>query len=85
LVKHGAVGCRLSTWRDEAIQREVPCFKEIEAISLGARRLPRSSRLPAFAELINKVMGEALATDRASDDILAEAQATAHRLKIHLA
>lgn len=84
LVKHGAVGCRLSTWRDTGVQAAVPPFREIESISLAARRLPRSSHLPAFAGLINGVISEALATARSSADILHEAETAARRLAIRL-
>lgn len=85
LVTHGAVGCRLSTWRDADVQARVAPFREIEAISLAARRLPRSSRLPAFAALINRVLGEALATERPSAEILSDAQASAQELQLRLA
>jgi multiple sugar transport system substrate-binding protein len=74
IVKHGTVGVRLSTWRDAEVQRQAPAYRKIEEISLGARRLPRSCRLPAFAAILNDVVTEALTTDIPSARILKKAQ-----------
>lgn len=74
IVKHGTVGVRLSTWRDHEVQRHAPAYSKIEEISLGARRLPRSRNLPAFAAILNDVATAALTTHEASADILKNAQ-----------
>lgn len=80
VVRHGAVGVRLSTWRDPEVQRTIPPFAQIESISLGARRLPRTPSLPAFAEIVNGIVESALRTDEPSASILqrAQQQAVAH-------
>jgi len=75
IVKHGTVGVRLSTWRNTEVQKEIPAYAKIEEISLGARKLPRSRNLPAFAEILNDVAMEALKTDEPSAAILAKGQA----------
>ncbi|MGH9587686.1 MAG: extracellular solute-binding protein, partial [Acidobacteriaceae bacterium] len=74
IVRHGAVGVRLSTWRDPEVQKNAPVYSKIEEISLGARKLPRSRNLPAFAAIVNEVVTAALTSDRASAEILREAQ-----------
>jgi multiple sugar transport system substrate-binding protein len=74
ILKHGAVGVRLSTWRDPEVQEHAPVYRSIEEISLGARRLPRSRNLPAFANILNDVMTAALFSNQPSADILREAQ-----------
>lgn len=74
ILKHGAVGVRLSTWRDPEVQRNAPAYRKIEEISLGARKLPRSRELPAFAAILNDVATEALTTDEPSARILKKAQ-----------
>jgi multiple sugar transport system substrate-binding protein len=74
IVKHGTVGVRLSTWRDAEVQRQIPAYSKIEEISLGARKLPRSKNLPAFAAILNDVAIEALTTEEPSKAILAKAQ-----------
>ncbi|HEV2462896.1 MAG TPA: extracellular solute-binding protein [Acidobacteriaceae bacterium] len=74
ILKHGTVGVRLSTWRDPEVQRNTPAYGKIEEISLGARKLPRSRELPAFAAILNDVATEALTTDEPSARILKKAQ-----------
>lgn len=74
ILKHGAVGVRLSTWCDPEVQRNAPAYSKIEEISLGARKLPRSRDLPAFAAILNEVAIEALTTDEPSAQILKKAQ-----------
>ncbi len=74
IVKHGTVGVRLSTWRNAEVQQQIPAYSKIEEISLGARKLPRSKNLPAFAEILNDVAMEALTTQEPSATILAKAQ-----------
>ncbi|MFZ0661887.1 MAG: extracellular solute-binding protein [Acidobacteriaceae bacterium] len=74
IVRHGTVGVRLSTWRDPEVRKHAPVYSKIEEISLGARRLPRSRNLPAFASIVNDVVTKALTSDQASAEILREAQ-----------
>lgn len=84
VVRAGAVGVRLSTWRDPDVWRMAPAFEHLEAISRGARRLPRSPSLPEFAEIVNTIAQRALNSDVASASILADAQEDAERKQIHL-
>jgi len=56
------------------VQKQIPAYARIEEISLGARRLPRSRNLPAFAEILNDVAMEALKTEEPSAAILARGQ-----------
>ncbi len=72
--KHGTVGVRLSTWRDEALQARIPAYREIESISLGARQLPVGPQMAAFARIIDGVVTRALTTTDASLAILNAAQ-----------
>jgi len=74
ITKHGAVGTRLSTWRNPALQARIPAYREIEAISLGARQLPRGPRMAEFAGIIDGVVTRALNGSDASVIILEEAQ-----------
>lgn len=74
IVRHGTVGVRLSTWRDPEVRKNAPVYSKIEEISLGARKLPRSRNLPAFAAIVNDVVIAALTTTRSSAEILDEAQ-----------
>ncbi|WP_446742179.1 ABC transporter substrate-binding protein [Silvibacterium acidisoli] len=74
IVKHGTVGVRLSTWRHPQLRQEVPVYGKIEEISLGARKLPRSTALAKYADVLNDMVVEALTTSESSIDILTRAQ-----------
>jgi multiple sugar transport system substrate-binding protein len=84
-VHHGTVGVRLSTWRDAALQRRAPCYSRIEEISLGAKRLPRTRSLPAFAEIVDAIIVDALTIDESSSAILGRAQKKIVERKIEFA
>lgn len=78
ITRHGAVGVRLSTWRNSDLQSRIPPYREIEAISLGARQLPSGPQMAAFAAIIDDVITRALTTDEASAAILETAQGHVH-------
>jgi multiple sugar transport system substrate-binding protein len=74
ITRHGAVGVRLSTWRNPELQARNPVYREVESISLGARQLPTGSGMAAFAAVIDNVISRALTTDEPSAAILESAQ-----------
>ena len=74
ITRHGAVGVRLSTWRDRALQARVPVYREVETISLGARQLPSGPAMASFATIIDDVITRALTTNQPSAAILELAQ-----------
>jgi multiple sugar transport system substrate-binding protein len=74
ITQHGAVGVRLSTWRNPALQAAIPPYREIEAISLGARQLPAGRHMAAFASIIDTVVTRALTTNDPTAVILESAQ-----------
>jgi multiple sugar transport system substrate-binding protein len=74
ITRHGAVGVRLSTWRNPELQARIPVYREVEAISLGARQLPSGPAMASFAAIIDHVITRALTTDDASAAILESAQ-----------
>lgn len=74
MTRHGTVGVRLSTWRNPDLQARIPVYREIEAISLGARQLPTGPHMAAFAGIIDGVVTRALATSEPTAVILGEAQ-----------
>jgi len=82
MVRHGTVGVRLSTWRNPEVQKNTPAYSKIEEISLGARTLPRSRNLPAFAACVDEVVIAALTTARPSSEILRDAQRRIARERI---
>jgi multiple sugar transport system substrate-binding protein len=74
ITRHGTVGVRLSTWRNATLQKRIPVYREIEAISLGARQLPCGPQMAAFAAMIDGVVTRALTTGDATLAILEAAQ-----------
>ncbi|MGB6194111.1 MAG: extracellular solute-binding protein, partial [Terracidiphilus sp.] len=79
ITRHGAVGVRLSTWRNADLQARIPPYREIETISLGARQLPAGPQMAAFAAVIDGVVTRATTTGEASAAILEAAQ---HQLRL---
>jgi multiple sugar transport system substrate-binding protein len=74
ITRHGTVGVRLSTWRNADLQSRIPPYREIESISLGARRLPSGPGMAAFAAIIDNVVTRALTTNDTTTAILESAQ-----------
>ena len=74
ITNHGAVGVRLSTWRNLELQSRIPVYREVEAISLSARQLPSGPHMAAFACIIDNVITRALTTTEPSFAILESAQ-----------
>jgi multiple sugar transport system substrate-binding protein len=74
ITRHGTVGVRLSTWRNPELQSRNPVYREVEAISLGARQLPTGPGMASFAAIIDNVISRALSTDEPSEAILDLAQ-----------
>jgi multiple sugar transport system substrate-binding protein len=74
ITRHGAVGCRLSTWRNPELQARIPVYREVESISLGARQLPSGPAMASFAAIIDNVITRALTTSEPSAAILESAQ-----------
>jgi multiple sugar transport system substrate-binding protein len=84
ITQHGAVGVRLSTWRNPRLQERIPAYCEIEAISLGARQLPTGPQMAQFAAVIDGIVTRALTTTDASVAILEAAQVEIERKGLRL-
>lgn len=74
IIRHGPVGVRLSTWRNPELQAQIPVYRGVEEISLGARQLPRGPQMAAFAAIIDSVVTRALNTSDDTTAILEAAQ-----------
>lgn len=74
ITRHGAVSVRLSSWRNAALQAQVPAYREIEGISLGARQLPAGPQMAAFARVIDRMVTRAQTTADSTAAILLTAQ-----------
>jgi multiple sugar transport system substrate-binding protein len=72
----GAIGTRRSTWADPEVNAQIPYYHRLDWLHEHAREIPHHPRLAEIAHAIDAMLGQALSTDRASADLLAEAQAT---------
>lgn len=85
ITRHGTVPVRLSSWRNPELQAQIPPYREIERISLGARQLPTGEKMSVFASLLDTVVTQALSTQLPSAAILEEAQQEIDRRGIRFA
>ena len=85
--REGAIGCRLSTWRDPAIQGEYASYRLIEQTHEGVETMPAIPAYPQVHEVLNveidavytgaKSVEQALAdAARRTDEILAAHEAS---------
>lgn len=84
ITHHGAVGVRLSTWRDPNLQEEIPVYAQLESLSMRARTLPSCHSMAAFASIVDGVMSRALRTVDPTLAILEEAQQQVDRAQLRL-
>lgn len=85
ITRHGAVCVRLSSWRNPELQAQIPPYRQIERISLGARQLPAGAKMSEFASLLDTVVTQALRTQLPSAAILEQAQQEIDRREIRFA
>lgn len=84
IVHHGAVGARLSTWRNPELRARVPVYAQLEAISMRARTLPAGPSMAALASIVDGIMTRALRTVDPTPTILQEAQQEVERTHLRL-
>ncbi|CAB3810666.1 extracellular solute-binding protein [Paraburkholderia fynbosensis] len=71
----GAIGTRISTWRDAEVNARIPFFHQLEALHRDARELPRHTRLAEISHVIDAMLARAVDSNEPSDALLAAAQA----------
>ena len=70
----GGIGVRRSTWIDPAVNAIVPFSHQLDGLHEVARMLPRHPRLSQIAHVVDLMMTSAVTSERATADLLAEAQ-----------
>ena len=71
----GAIGVRRSTWTDPEINAQMPYYHRLEWLHEHAREMPLTADLGRISHIVDDLMTAAVTTDRATADLLAEAQA----------
>lgn len=79
LTLEGAIGCRRSTWRDPEVNRAIPFYGALERLHANARELPRLERWGELAAAIDRLVTQAISTDRPIASLCREAQREADR------
>lgn len=74
LTLEGGIGCRISTWKNAAVNELVPYYHKLEQLHEGARTLPQKSNWAGIAAVIDTAVLEALNTGQATAEILNLAQ-----------
>lgn len=76
----GAIGCRQSTWRDPRVNQTVPFYHKLDGLHDHARELPRDTRLPGYAAILDRMLARGIETDIPSATLIADAMAEAKAL-----
>jgi len=71
----GAIGVRRSTWTDPEINVVMPYYHRLEWLHEHACEMPLTADLARISHIVDDLMTAAVTTDRATADLLAEAQA----------
>lgn len=74
LTREGGIGCRISTWQDEEVNRQVPYYHRLEELHRCARTLPQLRNWPEIARIIDQAVQEALSSTAPAGEILREGQ-----------
>ena len=70
LTLEGGIGCRTSTWKDPEVNRVIPYYHKLELLHQHARALPQKSNWSQIASQIDKMVLEAVNTDKPVEEIL---------------
>ena len=74
LTMEGGIGCRRSTWNDAEVNATVPYYSKLEKLHRNSRTLPRKAHWADISKVIDRVVLEAINTERDLEEILGEAQ-----------
>ncbi|MES1973982.1 MAG: extracellular solute-binding protein [Pseudomonadota bacterium] len=71
----GAIGVRRSTWSDPEINATIPYYHRLDWLHDHARAMPVTPDLARISHIVDDMVTAAVATDRSTADLLAQAQA----------
>jgi multiple sugar transport system substrate-binding protein len=80
LTLEGGIGCRRSTWSNAEVNAVIPFYKELEVLHQGARELPRLKNWSQLAEVIDRMVLDAIDDQQPTAAIIKRAQDRADRL-----
>jgi multiple sugar transport system substrate-binding protein len=74
LTLEGGIGCRISSWNDQEINRVIPFYHKLDTLHVVAKMLPQRKNWTQIAVVIDQMMMDAIHTDQSSETILTAAQ-----------
>jgi multiple sugar transport system substrate-binding protein len=74
LTLEGGIGCRLSTWYDEEVNKMVPYYHKLEMLHNNAKSLPLKSNWAKIASVIDEVVLQTVNTDLPIKELLTNGQ-----------
>lgn len=81
LTLEGGIGCRTSTWLDAEVNQVVPYYHRLEEMHKNARELPRMENWSSLAEVIDRMMLDAIRTTEPVTAIVERAQRMARSVQ----
>ena len=82
LTLEGGIGCRKSTWADEAVNRVVPFYRGMDELHSNAREVPRLDEWPQISQIVDRMVMAAIDTTEPLDAIVMRAQSEADQLLV---
>jgi len=80
LTIEGGTGCRLSTWKDEEINKIVPYYHRLEKLHENAKELPRRNDWSKIASVIDEIVLETINSNKPVEQIIKVGQQKLDRL-----
>lgn len=80
LTLEGGIGCRKSTWNDPDVNRLIPFYRDLESLHKGAREMPRLSRWPLVASLIDQLVLNSIDKQIPVDQLARQADSASRQL-----
>lgn len=74
LTLEGGIGCRLTTYKDEKINRQIPFFNQLETLHSYATELPNTPLWPKVAHHIDNLMLQVMNTNTPIEELVKETQ-----------
>jgi multiple sugar transport system substrate-binding protein len=74
LTLEGGIGCRISTWKDEEINKIIPYYHKLEQLHEVANMLPQKTNWAAIAAIIDQMVLQAINTDQPTEKLIQLAQ-----------
>jgi multiple sugar transport system substrate-binding protein len=74
LTMEGGIGCRISTWKDEDVNKLIPYYHKLEDLHKVAQSLPQKHNWAQIAAIIDEVVLSAINTNVSAEQLLTEGQ-----------